>query len=70
MWQKLANELVDLQKDYTDDIEWYDDEFRGWSGDTGMHLPFDSWVINKSMYVIRLHANPPETKEDDGYFYY
>lgn len=54
-WQRRANELRDLQKEYNTGIGWYDKEFEDWAGDTGCHLPRDEWVVSKSLYIYRLH---------------
>lgn len=46
-WQQWANELAELQKEKID-IGFYDDAFRDWNGSTGMHLPFDDWVVKRA----------------------
>jgi len=51
-WQQWADELVELQKQKSD-IGFYDDAFRDWSGSTGMHLPFDQWVIDRANKYIK-----------------
>lgn len=39
-WQKLANELAELQRENPEvTIGEYDKEFADWTGDTGYHLP-------------------------------
>lgn len=46
-WQRWADELAALQRQHPDPIGFYDAEFADWSGDTGMHLPQDEWVLAK-----------------------
>lgn len=73
LWQELANELKELQSTFKEHIDWYDKEFKDWNGDTGMHLPFDSWVISKAVFVIKLDADfkaKEEAKEEIEYIYY
>ena len=55
-WQKWANELRDLQDQYPKQclIGFFDREFFGWTGDTGMHLPLSNpYVINKAERVLK-----------------
>lgn len=57
-WQKWADELQKLQEDHPDccKIDFYDWEFRNWTGATGNHLPHrDPWVFNKSRDVLDYH---------------
>ena len=57
-WQRWANELRDLQEANPDDcnIDFYDEEFKDWNGDTGFKLPLnDPEVIKKAMQIKRLH---------------
>lgn len=73
MWQDLANELKELQSTFKENINWYDEAFKDWSGDTGMHLPFDSWVFDKANYVISLNEDiktKDVNKEEIEYVYY
>lgn len=55
-WQKWADELTQLQKDYPnlcENMGWYDDYFRDWTGATGMHLPHrDPWVLKTARYLL------------------
>lgn len=51
VWQKWANELVELQKK-KHNIGFYDDMFREWTGDTGAHLKYDTWVIEKANWLL------------------
>ena len=54
-WQKWANELRDLQKQYPEycKIGFFDKEFSDWNGDTGAMLPLkDPYVVNKTQQVI------------------
>lgn len=56
LWQAWANELAKLQEKWDNPkIGFYDDEFTDWRGDTGMHLPRDEWVHNKSLYILRIN---------------
>jgi len=60
-WQKQADRLEKLQKDYLEaglsiDIGFYDDAFKDFTGATGAHLPRDEYVVNKATYIYRLHA--------------
>lgn len=70
-WQRLANELRELQEEFSENINWYDDVFKGWNGDTGMHLPSDEWVVNKALYIIRLNEEVlAQSEKEEEYFYY
>lgn len=51
-WQQWADELTELQKRKMD-IGFYDDAFRDWSGATGMHLPFDAWVVKRAKKYMK-----------------
>lgn len=51
-WQQWADELTELQKRKMD-IGFYDDVFRDWSGATGMHLPFDDWVVKRAKKYVK-----------------
>ena len=53
-WQQVADDLTELQFRYPDPIGFYDKEFEGWNGSTGMHLPKDNFVITQ---VSKLHRN-------------
>ena len=46
-WQEWADELVELQKQKLE-INFYDQVFADWTGATGMHLPFDPWVVKRA----------------------
>ncbi len=70
MWQRLANELRDIQENDPKDIGWYDREFDGWTGDTGMHLPSDGWVLNKSAFVVHIHKTMKVEEKEEDIFYY
>ena len=52
LWGK---ELAKLQNNYPDIANkiCYAKAFKGWTGITGFNLPKDSWVINKSLQLIR-----------------
>lgn len=55
-WQRWANELRDLQEANPKEskIDFFDKEFDGWTGDTGIHLPFNRWVISKARYIASI----------------
>lgn len=38
-WQAWADELRELQSQFGEVIGYYDEDFKGWTGDTGCHLP-------------------------------
>ncbi len=54
-WQRWADELVTLQRDFDGRVLFYDREFFDWDGSTGMHLPKDPWIAEKAAQVLRLH---------------
>ena len=57
-WQKWANELAELQRENPFDcnINFYDDSFKDWNGDTGFHLPlYDVKVSRKAEQILNLH---------------
>lgn len=54
-WQRWANELVQLQRDFDGRVLFYDREFFDWDGSTGMHLPKDAWIAKKAAQVLELH---------------
>jgi NAD-dependent DNA ligase len=56
-WQRRANELATLQGRHGTRINWYDEEFSDWTGDTGCHLPSDSWVIHITSKVRKIHRD-------------
>lgn len=51
-WQQWADELVELQK-RKQVIGFYDDVFADWTGATGMHLPFDDWVVKRAEKIMK-----------------
>ena len=56
-WQEWADELQQLQDENPDccNIDFFDYEFRDWTGATGNHLPHrHPWVYNKSQYILRI----------------
>ena len=65
-WQRLADELAQLQRQHPEPIGFYDTEFADWDGSTGMHLPGDAWVIEKADLVRRIAEgyakHPPAAK--------
>lgn len=50
-WQKWANHLVRINRP----TGFYDEAFDGWDGTTGHHLPKDNWIMNKALYLLRIH---------------
>lgn len=54
-WQRWADELVRLQSASAENIGFYDPEFAGWDGSTGMHLPRDGWVAGVTAHLLALH---------------
>ena len=52
-WQKWADELREIQNANPKEcnIDFFDEEFKDWNGDTGMHLKFNSWVVQKANYL-------------------
>ena len=61
LWQKQANRLERLQKDYLKvglsiDIGFYDEAFQDWTGATGAHLPKDDFVVSKAIQIYRIHS--------------
>ena len=53
-WQAWANELATLPYK---ELGFYDEEFKGWTGDTGCMLPRDDWIINKATQLMRYRGN-------------
>lgn len=57
-WQEWADELEKLQTDNPDcmKLDFFDNEFRDWSGATGNHLPHrNPWVLKQSQYILKVH---------------
>ena len=57
-WQEWADELEKLQKENPDDckINFFDFEFKDWTGATGNHLPLrDPWVWSKAKYILEIN---------------
>ena len=52
-WQSMANRLATLQDKNGHKFEFYDDVFKDWTGDTGMHLPVDDWVKSKADQLVK-----------------
>lgn len=55
-WQRWADELVQLQRDFDGRVPFYDREFFDWDGSTGMHLPKDDWIASLAAQLLRLHG--------------
>jgi len=65
VWQKWANELVDLQK-RKKKIEYYDRQFQNWDGSSGAFLPLnDPYVIGLSNYVRNIFTREEEKSKID-----
>jgi hypothetical protein len=56
-FDRRAMELAKLRQDYPQHckIKWYDRHFWDWTGDTGMHLPRDEWVVSKALQILEIH---------------
>lgn len=57
-WQEWADDLEQLQTKYPDQckIDFFDFEFKDWTGATGNHLPLrDPWVVAKTDQILRIH---------------
>lgn len=55
-WQQWADELTELQKQKKV-IGFYDEAFSDWTGATGTHLPFDSWVVQRAKKLLASKNN-------------
>lgn len=51
-WQRWADELTSLQKSYQEPLGFYDEVFKDWNGNTGMHLPQDEWIKVKARKML------------------
>jgi len=61
VWQKWANELVELQKKKKR-INFYDKAFSDWTGASGAFLPADHWVRRKASTLLETsEAADPST---------
>ena len=70
-WQRMANELRDLHHTYGEKWEWYDNDFRNWTGATGMHLSIDNWIIDKANYIIKNNEDIKyKSNKNQDIFYY
>lgn len=58
VWQKWANELVELQKKKKR-IDFYDKAFSDWTGASGAFLPADQWVRRKAIALLDTNASSP-----------
>jgi hypothetical protein len=59
-WQAWADELQQLQEQNPDccNIDFFDWEFRDWTGATGNHLPHrNPWVYNKAQHILSITRN-------------
>lgn len=57
-WSQWAKELADLQEKYSEIAKRVDyaEEFKGFDGSTGFHLPTrNPEIMNKAEYLLRLH---------------
>jgi hypothetical protein len=57
-WQRWADDLVALQRQHPGPVGFFDAAFADWDGSTGMHLPQNEWVVERSLLVQRLYDNP------------
>ena len=65
-WQKWANELAELQRENPFDcnINFYDDSFKDWNGDTGFHLPlYDVKVSRKAEQILNIYKEKNESEK-------
>lgn len=56
-WQEWADELQQIQQTYPEacTINFFDYEFRDWTGATGNHLPHrHGWVYAKAQYILEI----------------
>lgn len=58
IWQAWADQLTQLHRKYGEQVNFYDEAFKGWDGSTGFHLPFDPSIVNVAK---RLLANTKVT---------
>ena len=55
-FDRWAIQLRKLQDRHGTEIGYYDEEFEGWTGDTGFHLPIrDPLVVAKAQRILKLH---------------
>lgn len=52
-WDAWARELVGIQDLIGWRFDFYDEAFRDWTGDTGMHLPADDYVCRVALRLER-----------------
>ena len=53
-WQRRANELAQLIHDNGYESGLWDDQFEGWTGDTGFHLKYDEWTRMQALHLVRI----------------
>jgi len=61
-WQQWADELEVLQRENPDccKLDFYDWNFREWTGATGNHLPHrDPWVYAKAKWLLNYDRSRP-----------
>lgn len=56
-WQDRANRLARIQTKYKNPkVDFFDEEFEGWDGSSGYHLPLrHPWVVGKARQILELH---------------
>lgn len=56
-FDRWAYQLRDLQAEYPLESEaaLFAEEFTGWDGTTGMHLPYNEWVLRTAANLLGLH---------------
>ena len=55
-WTMMADELRELQQKYpelSEQVEWYKEEFRGWTGCSGFNLPIDAKTVSRAYHIMR-----------------
>jgi hypothetical protein len=65
-WQERANELAKLIYDTGYESGLWDDQFEGWTGDTGFHLKYDDWTIDKALQLVRIVDQKEHDKMMEG----
>ena len=63
-WQEIAQALAEVQRECGYVFGYYDIEFKDWTGDTGMHLPQDAWVVYKANELISMRDNAIEKEKE------
>lgn len=67
-WTMMADELRELQQKYpelSEQVEWYKEEFRGWTGYSGFNLPIDEKTVSRAYHIMRYRE---KRREQNGQF--